>query len=123
MTLKNVRVFWGVLALLTAGCDEPPEHLRIVGGDPAAGRALIVRYGCAACHRIPGIRTMSGSMGPSLEDFGRRSYIAGRIPNRPDRLTRWLRDPPSVDPQTAMPALGLDETEARHVAAYLYTLR
>ena len=38
-------------------------------------------------------------------------------------LTAWLRDPPALDPATAMPALGLSEPEAHDVAAYLYTLR
>ena len=53
----------------------------------------------------------------------RRAYIAGRLPNRPTMLTVWLRDPPPIDPETAMPALGLSEAEALDVAAYLYTLR
>jgi len=26
-----------------------------------------------------------------------------------------------MDPQTAMPAVGVDETQARDIAAYLYT--
>ena len=38
-------------------------------------------------------------------------------------LTAWLRDPPAIDPSTAMPDLGLSEAEALHMAAYLYTLR
>jgi cytochrome c1 len=37
-------------------------------------------------------------------------------------MMRWLRDPPGVDPMTAMPNLGLTEPEARDIAAYLYTL-
>ena len=38
-------------------------------------------------------------------------------------LTAWLRDPPALDPGTAMPAQGLSAPEAQDVAAYLYTLR
>jgi cytochrome c1 len=38
-------------------------------------------------------------------------------------LSAWLRDPPAIDPATAMPNLGLSEAEALDVAAYLYTLR
>jgi cytochrome c1 len=38
-------------------------------------------------------------------------------------LTAWLRDPPAIDPATAMPALGLSEAEALDIAAYLYNLR
>jgi cytochrome c1 len=34
----------------------------------------------------------------------------------------WIRNPPAIDPLTAMPASGLGEAAARDVAAYLYTL-
>ena len=105
------------------GGDDVPAHLRVVGGEPERGRALIAAYGCTACHRIPGVRAMTGTVGPSLEGFGRRTYVAGRLPNRPAMLTWWLRDPPAVDPGTAMPAMGVSEPEARDMAAYLYTLR
>ncbi len=110
-----------VLALSACG-EDIPAHQRVVGGDPGLGRALIAGYGCTACHQIPGVRIMSGSVGPSLEGFGRRTYIAGRLPNRPAMLTLWLRDPPAVDPETAMPNVGVSEREARDIAAYLYTL-
>jgi cytochrome c1 len=110
------------LALLGA-CERVPDHQRVLGGDAERGRTLIAAYGCTACHQVPGVRTFSGTVGPTLEGFGRRSYIAGRVPNRPAMLTAWLRDPPAIDPGTAMPAVGLSETEALHVAAYLYTLR
>jgi cytochrome c len=103
--------------------DQLPSQSRVVGGDPERGQALIASYGCTACHAIPGIAGFVGSVGPPLAGFSRRAYIAGRLPNRPMMLTAWLRDPPTIDPATAMPGLGLSEAEARHVAAYLYTLR
>ena len=111
-------------ALLCA-CEREgvPEQLRVQGGEPELGRALIAEYGCYACHQIPGLTGFTGTVGPTLEGFGRRSYIAGRLPNRPMMLTWWLRDPPAIDPETAMPAMGVSEAEARHMAAYLYTLR
>jgi cytochrome c1 len=48
--------------------------------------------------------------------------IAGVVANDAVALTRWLQDPRALDPKTGMPALGLDESEARDVAAYLLTL-
>lgn len=93
------------------------------GGDPERGAALITEYGCGQCHTIPGIRSANGVVGPPLFFFSRRVYIASGMPNTPENLVRWVRDPPSVDPHTAMPVLGLDEQQARDVAAYLYTLR
>lgn len=48
--------------------------------------------------------------------------IAGRFPNQPDVLVRWIRDAPSLSPETAMPATSLSDAEAVDVAAYLYSL-
>lgn len=93
------------------------------GGNPARGAALIQDYGCGRCHTIPGIRAADGVVGPPLFFFSRRVYIAGEVPNTPENLIRWVRNPPAIEPGTAMPVLGLDEQQARDVAAYLYTLR
>lgn len=51
--------------------------------------------------------------------------IAAAI-NLPAASTRYvpcLGSPQSVEPHTAMPALGLSDQQARDGAAYLYTLR
>ena len=94
-----------------------------VSGDPAAGAVVIARTGCGACHAIPGIRGARGIVGPPLGGFAGRTLIGGVAPNRPAVLVRWVRDAPSLAPDTAMPRLPLDEREAIDVAAYLYTLR
>ena len=115
--------------LLSTGCgaeaDPLPASRRVVGGDPAVGRILVAepRYGCGACHAIPEVPGARGVVGPPLEGFGARAFLAGQIPNRPGTLVAFLVDPPRLVPRTAMPAVGLDAEEARHVAAWLYTLR
>jgi cytochrome c1 len=38
-------------------------------------------------------------------------------------MLRWLHDPPAVDPKTAMPNLHITDSDARDIAAYLYTLK
>ena len=48
--------------------------------------------------------------------------IAGELANTPDNMVRWLRNPKSIDPLTAMPDLGVTERDARDMAAYLATL-
>jgi cytochrome c1 len=70
---------------------------------------------------IPGVWP-EGALGPPLAGFAERTIIAGRLPNRPDLLARFIRDAPSVAPGTAMPAMPISEEESRDVAAFLYTL-
>ncbi|MBF0664744.1 MAG: c-type cytochrome [Brevundimonas sp.] len=111
------------VAMLTAACGDtaaPPRT--IAGADATQGLAVIQRAGCAACHVVPGVDWPRGRAGPSLKGFGASPLIAGRLPNRPDVLTAWLIDPPSLAPGTAMPPSPLTEAEARDVAAFLYTL-
>ncbi len=110
------------LAACTGGRADY-EMSPMAGGDADRGAALISRFRCGSCHTIPGIRAADGVVGPPLFFFSRRVLIAGELPNTPENLIRWVRDPPSIEPGTAMPALGLDEEQARDVAAYLYTLR
>jgi cytochrome c1 len=99
------------------------EVAALTGGDPDRAPGLITRYGCAGCHDIPGVRGASGRVGPPLRQFAGRVYIGGVLANRPDDLVRWIVNPRAVSPKTAMPVTGISEAEARHVAAYLLTLR
>jgi len=92
-------------------------------GDPVHGRALIEEFKCGVCHTIPGVSAARGVVASPLFWFSRRSFIAGEVPNTPPNLVKWVRDPRAIEPRTAMPAVGLNEGEARDVAAYLYTLR
>jgi cytochrome c len=91
-------------------------------GNPERGRAEIARAECGACHVIPGIRGARGRVGPPLGEFRRRIYIAGRLPNTPEALALWIKDPPAIKPGTAMPAVGVDARTARDMAAYLLQL-
>ena len=94
----------------------------LTGGRPELAEAHILKYGCAACHVIPGIDGPAGLVGPPLGDVGKRIYIAGVMTNTPSNMVHWIVDPPAVDPMTAMPVTGISEAEARDVAAYLYSL-
>ncbi len=95
----------------------------LTAGDPDRGRALAQRYGCAGCHTIPGVPRAQGKVGPSLQGFAARVYIGGVAANTPDSLIQWIENPRSLDPKTAMPVTGISHQDARHIAAYLYTLR
>lgn len=103
-----------------AGGRTPPAE--VPDGNPAMGRLAIERYGCGTCHSIPGVRGADGTVGPPLDRFGRRGYIAGRLPNSGPNLIRWIQHPQQVEPGTAMPDQGVTELDARDIAAYLFTL-
>ncbi len=92
-------------------------------GHVDAGKVAIGRYGCGACHNIPGIPGAVGEVGPSLAAIATRSEIAGVLVNDPQNLTRWLRHPQQVVPGNGMPDQGITDREARDIAAYLYTVR
>ncbi len=111
-----------VLALSGCGPNDQPTQAGF-GGDPARGAVEIGRVQCGACHQIPGIDHAIGLVGPPLNHFARRTVVAGMLPNTPDHLVHWLRDPQSVTPGNAMPSTELNDQQARDVAAYLYTLR
>lgn len=116
------------LLLLVPACNRPNADRadyarRITGGNPAVGRAAIERRGCASCHTIPGIPGADANVGPPLDRIGSRVYLAGVQLNTPENLARWLKDPPAVDPKTAMPNVGATDDEVRDISAYLYTLR
>ena len=116
---------WLVVAgsLMLGACrHEKPTRL-VAGGDPEAGEHLIRTFGCGSCHVVPGIRGANGMVGPPLDHFARRAFIAGEVPNDEDYLIRWIEVPQAIEPGTAMPNLGVSEGQARSIAAYLYTLR
>jgi cytochrome c len=116
-----VRALTVVLAVVfLAGCGGGGPEL-VPGSDADRGRALIERYGCGACHVIPGVERARGRVGPALDDFRGHRFIAGEIPNTRANLERWIRHPHQVEPGTIMPDLGVTRAEARDIAAYLYS--
>ena len=142
----SARERWATVAMMQALPQLTPEEYRVAiqgadsivlalmrerttaplapdfNGDPSRGRLLVEAYGCGSCHVIPGVPTSRGQVGPPLDKFGLRHYIAGAVLNNPDNLTRWLVAPEAVEPGTAMPAVGATPEEARHMAAYLLSL-
>lgn len=121
--MKAALFFCVAVLLLACQRYEVAAVDASTGGDVARGEVEIRQAGCGSCHTIPGVRQANGKVGPPLTSFAERTFIAGRVPNTPDNLVLWISHPPAIDPQTAMPDLGLSEQQARDIAAYLYTLR
>ena len=113
------------VSLGLGGCDRNADRIarELTGGDPHKGKLAIAKYGCDTCHNIPGVLTATATVGPPLSQIALRSYLAGRIDNTPENMIKWIREPRSVDPQTAMPETGVTLEDGRNIAAYLYTLR
>src|SRR5437764_988417 len=119
-----------LLAILTTlpgffSCSEDvgSSAAETAGGSIARGKLAVASYGCVSCHTIPGIRGADALVGPPLDRIASRTYVAGVLVNTPENMVRWVKDPPKVDPLTAMPDLHLSDAEARDVASFLSTLR
>lgn len=107
--------------LAPAGCGSEEPLRQVEGGDPDRGRSAVLDYGCVSCHTIPDLPEADGDVGPALDDFASRRMIAGQVPNHPEVLIQWLREPQSIEPGTGMPDMGITDEDARDIAAYLYS--
>lgn len=107
-------------AALLAACGRTGAPAQELFGDPERGRIALRQYACPTCHVIPGMVGAEGRAGPSLERWAFRGYIAGRLPNTPDNLVDWIREPQRISPGSAMPNLGVTEWDAWDMAAHLY---
>lgn len=96
---------------------------QMTGGNTDRGKRALSRYGCGACHVIPGVSDAQGQTGPALDGIASRGTIAGRLANQPEQMVLWLRHPQQVVPGNAMPDQRIGEADARDMSAYLYTLR
>ncbi len=115
-----VGLLFAHLGLALAGCEQSPPAL---GGDPESGRLLLRQFGCGSCHIIPGVAGAKGNTGPPLENVGRRVYLGGVLPNSPENMAQWIREPSRFAPETAMPDLPVSEAQARDMTAYLQELK
>jgi putative membrane protein len=118
----HVAIPISVLLVVLAACDRSSRNLsQLAGGDPRRGEVAIRTYGCGSCHTIRGIRGANGLVGPPLTGIAERGYVGGVLTNTPENLIRWIQNPPSVDPMTAMPNVGATYQDAVDIAGYLYS--
>jgi cytochrome c1 len=118
------REFKASLAADPASCAGPPvDDMARSVPDAGRGKLALHQHACTSCHIIPGLSGPRVHVGPPLAGIARRQRIAGNLPNTPEQMVRWIRNPHSVDAESAMPVLGVSEASARDMAAYLATLR
>lgn len=126
LALLTIIVALAVPHFMGKSPDEDfAEAIEKVGGDPLKGRDAMKRYGCAACHFIPGLKGARTHVGPSLAGFANLETIGRnqRVANTPDNVMRWIIYPVNVDPTATMPGVGVTESAARDIATYLYALK
>src|SRR5690606_805342 len=100
-----------------AGCAPSRESfVRLPNADPEQGRVEMKNYSCGVCHVIPGVRGARGQVGPTLESYAKRVYVAGKFQNEPQLLAQWIQDAPSLASETAMPAIDMSDEQARNMA-------
>jgi cytochrome c2 len=108
----------------TPAPPPPPAAAQLVAGDPERGRALVPQYACNACHIIPGTTGPQGSLAPTLAGLASRPTISyGAVQNTPANLRQFIQNPSSLNPQSAMPPIGLPDNDAQDITAFLVTLR
>jgi putative membrane protein len=105
------------------GNSADREAEQLTGGSVARGKTAIGKYGCAACHTIPGIEAATATVGPPLSKIAVRQYLGGHLINTPDNMEQWIQHPQKIDPKNVMPEMGVTEQDARDITAFLYTLR
>ena len=95
----------------------------VVDPAAAAGGALFIVKACFACHAVRGT-IARGVVGPDLTHLMSRDTIAsGAVPNTPENLRKWVRDPGAFKPGSLMPAQDVTDQELDQIVGYLLTLK
>lgn len=88
----------------------------------AAGRVVFETHACTNCHAIAGTAA-TGRFGPDLTHFASRAtFASGAVPNTPDNLHAWIKDPDHFKQGVLMPPMQLDDKEIDELVAYLDSL-
>ena len=103
--------------------QAPDAATASLSAQAQAGRRVFETTACLNCHTLRGT-VGDGRYGPDLTHLMSRETIAsGAVPNSPETLKAWIRNPDHFKPGVLMPAMQLDETRLDALVAYLGTLR
>jgi cytochrome c oxidase subunit 2 len=100
------------------------ESLNAVS-DPnlGAARSTFLSLSCVSCHSVSGTPA-SGTFGPDLSHLmSRKTLGSGIIPNTPDNLRAWVKDPQAIKRGNLMPNMQLNARELDEVVTYLSSLK
>ncbi len=116
-----------IVAFLASAASAPgaSEARRVrITGDATRGRQLFSSRGCMACHAFGGVETPLVRTAPPKEPTEAARVLAPDLRHaaarlQPDLLVAWLRSPQTIKPDTLMPDMGLRESDAQDLAAFI----
>jgi cytochrome c oxidase subunit II len=89
----------------------------------AEGEQIFLQSDCAKCHTVRGTAA-EGRGGPDLTHLASRTTLAAAtLPNTPEHLARWVRDPQAIKPGSLMPPPELNDADLQAILAYLAGLK
>ncbi len=91
------------------------------GGNSSEGRELVESIGCKACHTFGDDTRVRDARGTSYDIAPELSRVGSKV--NADWVYDWIRNPRHYNPTTKMPSLRLTDGEAKHITAYLMTLK
>jgi cytochrome c oxidase subunit II len=101
-----------------ASQKEPP----VVDPKVKIGRDIFFSTSCINCHAVGGTNA-EGVFGPDLTHvMSRETLGSGVVPNTPENLRRWVRDPQTVKEGCLMPDMQLSDQQLDQIVAFLLTL-
>ncbi len=88
-----------------------------------AARDSFLSLSCVNCHTVSGTPA-SGVFGPDLSHLMSRDTLgSGVIPNQPENLRAWVKNPQEIKPGNLMPNMQLNSRELDEVVTYLSSLK
>lgn len=126
--MQHAHMAIEVVAESDRNFEEWLDSMRQPGRDPPdatarRGHDVFMQARCAGCHTIRGTEA-AGQIAPDLTHLATRGTLgAGTLPNTPENLTGWIRDPQRLKPGNQMPPNPLPDADLQALVAYLQTLR
>jgi cytochrome c oxidase subunit 2 len=86
-------------------------------------RATFLSLSCVNCHTVSGT-SATGTFGPDLSHLmSRQTLGSGVVPNTPENLRAWIKDPQAIKPGNLMPNMQLNSRELDEAVSYLASLK
>jgi cytochrome c oxidase subunit 2 len=103
--------------------SEREQQAGVTDAAIARGRGTFLSLSCVNCHAVSGTPA-AGSFGPDLSHLMSRETLgSGVVPNTPQNLRLWLKDPQALKPGNLMPNMQLTSRQLDDVATYLLSLK